>query len=313
MLQNDPNQRFEFEDRPVAAVFSVILVLLLILTYSIEHGLLGGNGKVEPWLMTNAYSLPKATALLAKKDYGGMMLMGYNSTFASFDMIQMAFNMYFFWVFGKHVEVKLGVGRYLLLILLGIYVPIIALHYDVSRTHNDFSWITTSFLASTIIGAYIVFPPIPKSKIGRGETGARPKNEIFRKGGRPDPLDKYVANPYMFVLTFAVIQFLLHYWVTMQKEFWIFKPMPGVDILAIIPMVAGAAIGYVMGWGLQQQANAALQESPMTLAAVKRYHELVDLDVCHDDALKGTARTLGVPYDKVKEWVAKNKGSMRIK
>jgi hypothetical protein len=62
-----------------------------------------------------------------------------------------------------------------------------------------------------------------------------------------------------------------------------------------------------------QQASAGLKESPMTLSAVKRYHELIDLDVCHEDALKGTARTLGLPYDKVKEWVAKNKGSMRIK
>jgi hypothetical protein len=157
-----------------------------------------------------------------------------------------------------------------------------------------------------------VFPPIPKSKVGRGES-ARPKNEIYRRGGRPDPLDKYIANPFMFVVTFAVIQGLFHFWLKLPKPLWVFEPMPGFDIGAIFPILAGVVIGYIMGASLEQQATAALKESPMTLAAVKRYHELVDLDVCHEDALKGTAATLGVPYDKVKQWVAKNKGSMRIK
>jgi hypothetical protein len=117
----------------------------------------------------------------------------------------------------------------------------------------------------------------------------------------------------MFVATFAVLQGLMWFWIHLDKKFWIFSGMPGYDTFSPLPCLIGAAIGWLMGYMLEQQATAALKISPMTLQAVKRYHELVDLDVGHEEALRGTARTLGLPYDKVKEWVHKNKGSMRIK
>ena len=313
MLQNDPNKRFEFEDKPVATVLTGLLIFMMILVYSLGHGLGGStNPHPEAWLTSNAYSLPKMTTLLDKKDFAGLSTMVFYTTFGSFHLLQMAFNMYFIFVFGRHVESKLGSGRFIILIMLGILIPFAVLQFDMARQGLDTIFVGPVFLICAFIGTYMVFPPVPKSKLGQGEQ-KRPKNEIYRRGGRPDPLEKYTANPWMFVLTFAIIQVLFHYWCTMPKDLWIFSPMPGFDTIAAFPCIAGGLIGYALGSMLQAQASAGLKESPMTLSAVKRYHELVDMDVTHEDALRGTARTLGLPYDKVKQWVAKNKGSMRIK
>ncbi|HEY9713013.1 MAG TPA: rhomboid family intramembrane serine protease, partial [Chroococcales cyanobacterium] len=136
MLQNDPSQRFEFQDRPVTPIMTAMLIMLLVLVYSMGKGLAGGNGHIDEWLTTNAYSLPKANALLAKKDFSGLLSMAFITNFASFDIIQMAFNMYFFWVFGKHVEVKLG-PRYLFLIMFGVLIPMAVLQFDCARTNNQ--------------------------------------------------------------------------------------------------------------------------------------------------------------------------------
>jgi hypothetical protein len=210
------------------------------------------------------------------------------------------------------VESKLGPPRYLILIMLGMFVPLVALHLDAARTHNDTCYVGPIYLVCAFIGTYMVFPPIPKSKLAQREV-KQDKHQIYRRGGRPDPLDKYTANPWIFVLTFVIIQAGFHVWITLQKPFWWFEGMIGFDTVSLIPCAAGALIGYLIGIALEQQAVAALKESPMTLMAVKRYHELLDLDVGHEQALAGTARTLGVPVEKVRSWVAKNKGSMRIK
>lgn len=302
----------EFQDRPSTPVLTGILVLCTIVNYSISRGVFTPGTRFDSWLANNCYNLSHVKPLLDEKNYPGLMGIGYNTTFSSFDIIQMGFTLYFFWVFGKHVEQKLGPIRFVILIFLGITVPLFVLHWQMSTTDNDTIFVGPMFLLCTILGTYMVFPPLPKSKIGHGETGQK-KEGIFRKGGRPDPLDKYIANPWMFVGTFVVLQGLMWYWIHLEKPFWIFKGMQGYDILSPLPCLTGAAIGWVIGYMLERQATDRLKESPMTLQAVKRYHELVDLDVGHEEALRGTARTLGLPYDKVKEWVHKNRGSMRIK
>ena len=38
MLQNDPNKRFEFEDKPVATVLTGLLIFMMILVYPVAMG-----------------------------------------------------------------------------------------------------------------------------------------------------------------------------------------------------------------------------------------------------------------------------------
>ena len=73
------------------------------------------------------------------------------------------------------------------------------------------------------------------------------------------------------------------------------------------------AIGYAVASMSVNSASQALNEGPLALQALRRYRELMDLDVKHEEALRGTARTLGLSYDKTKELIQKNKNKMRIK
>lgn len=286
-----------------------MLIFLLILTYSAEMGALGHTDFTH-WLETNVYSLPRVTELLDKHDSNALLTLGYCTNFASFHILQMAFNCYFFWVFSKHVEQKVGPLLYIVLLTAGTTIPLIVLHWDMGQSHNARGFIGPLFLLCAFIGAYMVFPPLPKSRMAQ-QAGV-PKGQIFRRGGRPDPLDKYVGNPWMFVLTFTVIQVLFHYWLT--TGIWIIHPpVEGYDNLAIYPILVALAIGYSVAAMLQAQAMSSLKDGPMTLQALKTYRQLLDLDVSHDDAIKGTARALGLPQDKVKQWVAKNKHNLRVK
>src|ERR1700733_15296134 len=120
MLQQDANKRFEFEDKPIKAVLTPLLIILLILCYAMAKA---ATPHLDVWLLNHAYSLPKMTELLDKKDYANVMTMVYNTEFSSFHILQMGFSCYFFWVFGKHVEQKLGAARFMFLIILAVLVP----------------------------------------------------------------------------------------------------------------------------------------------------------------------------------------------
>jgi len=45
---------------------------------------------------------------------------------------------------------------------------------------------------------------------------------------------------------------------------------------------------------------------------IRKYNDTLKLDVGHDAAVRTTAMALGLPEDRVKQWVAKQKGKMRI-
>ncbi len=299
----------EIQDKPTAPVFTFMMIFGLLAAYAL--GTLSA-GRSDWWLSHNTYQQLHMMELLRKLDFVGISLLATTATFASFHIVQMSFNMYFLWVFSKHTEQKLGAGRFLLLLVIALYTPWVLTYFDMLRQPAlvELYLLGPAMTLCTIIGCYMVFPPVPKSVIGQGNI--RNRNEIFRRGERADPLDKYIANPYTFVGVFAAVQVLLHLWCTIGFTDY-FKPMPGYDVWMLVPSLVSLAIGYGLGQLFLKSATAHFKEGPLTLAALKRYYELLELDVNHDEALRGTARTLGLPYEKVREWVAKNKGKLRVK
>lgn len=304
MTQSVHQQKIEFQEKPVTPILTVSLILCMLLVYFQAQA----THPISSWCNIHCFSSMAVYTLLQQQRYSDLLTMAFYTNFASFSILTMALNFYFFWVFGKWVEQKLGPLLYLTLICLGSTVPLVVLYYD-TYGKDGTTYVGPFFLLSSIIGAYMVFPPIPKSKIGKGNV--RAKNEIFRRGERADPLDKYIANPWMFVVTFVVFQLLFHFWATIG--FSIFEQQKGVDTIRLLPTVVGIGIGYSIAQMLVKTATRSLKEGPMTLQCLKCYHDLVDLDVGHEEAIKGTARQLGLPYDKVKEWVQKNKGNLRVK
>jgi hypothetical protein len=48
------------------------------------------------------------------------------------------------------------------------------------------------------------------------------------------------------------------------------------------------------------------------MEALRRYNELIDLDVAREDAIAGAAKATGLSSDQVRIWVNQNKNRLRI-
>jgi len=309
MTQSLNAPKVQFEDKPTTPIFTFALILALIGAFAACQ-----MGRPEWWLSHNCFQELAFIDLFKHKDFQSMALKATVGTFASWKILQMALNIYFVWVFCKHVENKLGPGRFLLLLIVALYAPWVATYFNLygKSANLETYMIGPAMFLCTIIGTYMVFPPVPVSKMGSGNI--KDRNQIFRKDERANPLDKYTANPYMFIGVFTAFQILMHLWMCIGLPNVSFlEPMKGYDVGDLIGAIVSVAIGFALGQLFLQSATASFKEGPLTMEALRRYHELIDLDVKHDDALKGTARTLGLPYEKVREWVAKNKGKLRVK
>jgi hypothetical protein len=245
-----------------------------------------------------------------------MSLLG-TTNFAAFNMIHMGLSMYFLWVFGGHIEGKTGSGRYIPLVFFGLTIPWAVLLFDTASQPNLVIF-GPLFLICTIIGSYLVLPPKPLKRYGTGSV--MPKNQIFKKEEKRDPREKYIANPWTFIGVFVAFQAFFHFWCNtgilnpMEAGKFLLAPFgKEYDTFRLLPSLVGLAIGYGMASMSVNSASQALSEGPLAIQALRRYRELLDLDVKHEEALRGTARTLGLSYDKTKELIMKNKNKMRIK
>ena len=81
---------------------------------------------------------------------------------------------------------------------------------------------------------------------------------------------------------------------------------------AVFAVGAALLSGSVLVSCLVCSATGSLKDGPMRLMAVKMYNDILKLDVGHDMAIKGTSMALGLPPERVKEWILAQKGKMRI-
>ena len=269
--------------------------------------------KEDYWIAHNCWSHRQCTwTLLAAHNYGALANLIGTTNFASFNMIHMGLSMYFLWVFGGHIEGKIGTGRYLPLVLGGMTLPWFTLLWDTSGS-RALPIFGTLFLTSTIIGAYLVLPPVPLKNYGSGNY--TPKNQIFKKPEKKNMQAKYIANPWMFLAVFVAFELLFHFWCAtgipnpIEPGKWLLTPFgKAFDTFRLLPVLVGLGIGWLVATMSVSSASMALADGPLAIQALRRYHELLALDVKHEEALRGTARTLGLSYDKTKELVSKNKG-----
>jgi hypothetical protein len=197
----------------------------------------------------------------------------------------------------------------------------ITMQFD-GMSSPDTTFFGSLWLDFAFIGGYLVLPPVPLKRFGGGNVQA--KNQIFRREERADPRSKWIRNPWIFVGVFAVCQTFFHFWCATG----IINPVdPGKFLLIPLSEKGGslfdtfrllpALIAFGCGYGVAQMAvhsaGQAYKEGPMVVAALKRYRELLDLDVKHEEALRGTARTLGLSYEKVRDMIQRNKGKLRVK
>ncbi len=223
------------------------------------------------------------------------------ANFASLHYVQLFFSAYFIWVFGVHTESKMGSGRLMFVSFLGMTLPWVATALLYSNKNNETVFVGPLFVTCALLGAYMVIPP-EKQKI----KSWMPKNrqQIFATEEKKDVTEHYQKNPYIYVVVFLVVQVAFHFACTMLY--------PGYDTLDL----AGAAIAFGVGYGiaymLLSSATGNVQDAPMKLGVLQHYRKLIEIDVPHEQALMGTSKALGLPYEQVRDWVNKDKGKMKI-
>jgi hypothetical protein len=307
-----PGGKVEFDEKGnSAALFTILMILAVAACYAM------GAKKEEFWLAHNCWTIGTMADLIKDHNFSGIMGPLMMSNFASFNMLHMGLTMYFFWVFGGHIESRISTARFLPLVLFGSTLPWFLLQFE-AASQTSMTYFGALFLQCAIIGGYVVLPPKPLKNYGHGSVQA--KNQIFRKEERKDPRSKYIANPLTFIAVFVGVQVFFHFWCNtgianpIQQGTWFLAPFgKSFDTFRILPCILAFGIGYAVATMSVASASQALNEGPLAVQALRRYRELLDLDVKHEEALRGTARTLGLSYDKTKELIARNKNKMRIK
>lgn len=303
-----PKKKIKFEEQQAPPLITGMLVILLVIAYWLVSG-------KDPALYPDHSFKPSAVMeYLATKQYMNLINVWWSANFSSINLIHLAGGMYFLGVFGVAVEKRLGAGRYLLVLLLGSTIPWAVQYWDTANAvvslfpgeagHSklDLMYMGPFLMTCAIVGAYIVVAP-PK-KVDRSGGMPRPRGEIFKKVKEKPVSERYGLNPWTFVGAFFAYELGMH---AAMLYLW-----PGYDVGGIFAAIVSGGIGYGIAMMFLNSAMEAFKDSPMKLEAIRRYNELLDLDVTPDDAIKGAARAMGLPIEQVKLWVQQNKNRLRI-
>jgi membrane associated rhomboid family serine protease len=297
MNQSTPAAKAQFESSTAFPICTVAILMGLMYVYYLSST----TANDRFFEMTgHGFRADDAVIAASSGQWGKVANMLY-ANFASLHYVQLFFSAYFVWVFGVHTESKMGAGRLMFVVLLGATLPWLATAFLHSNKGDDTIFVGPLFILCSLLGAYMVIPP-EKQKI----RSWMPKNrqQIFNIEEKKDITEHYMQNPMIYVAVFAVVQIAFHFACTMIY--------PGYDTLDI----AGAAIAYGIGYGiaymLLASATGNVQDAPMKLGVLQHYRKLIEIDVPHEQALMGTSKALGLPYEQVRDWVNKDKGKMKI-
>lgn len=298
--------KIKFEDRPTFPLITAVIVFLYVFVYwMVANNKIVANDKlIEIWVDHNVWQTTTAVELVRSGKWQQLLSMVVLSTFAQINLWQLVGNMYFTWVFGTIVERRLEFGRYMVLVILGIFAPWLVLGIDTYLKASDsIYYFGPVYLITTILGAYLVFPP--EKRIRLGSSMPKPRNEIFRRDPPVDITKKFGISPWNFIVFFVAFEIVAH--------FFVVNTWTGYDTVRLWPLAAALAIGYGIAWALICSITGVIREGPLKLLALRRYRELMRLDIKHEDALKGTSQALGLPYEKVRDWIAKTKNTMHVR
>ncbi|MBX9692822.1 MAG: hypothetical protein K2Z81_10590, partial [Cyanobacteria bacterium] len=70
--------------------------------------------------------------------------------------------------------------------------------------------------------------------------------------------------------------------------------------------------GYLITLFMVWSATGDLKEGALKLMVIRRYNDMLKLDINHELAIRGTSLALGLPEDRVKLWIRQQKGKMKV-
>jgi membrane associated rhomboid family serine protease len=303
------SRKINFADQKTPPLMTYMLIILIVVLYC-----MGAAARTDSWFAQNAFQAQKIYSSVRSMNWADVATMISYSNFMTNNVWAMIGSMYFLWAFGTSVESRVGANRYIYVLICGLTLPWVVLTFD-ALMNNPWRFVPfegpdkpylyyfgPNLLIFTIMGAYAVLTPPKKVDLSGGMP--RPKGEIFKKQKQTPVQDKFGLNPWTFVAAFCVCTAGQH-----AAMLGFYKTF---DNCTLFSALAAAGVGYLIANTLLQSAVETFKDGPLKLEALKRYHELVDLDVSQEDAIKGTARAMGLPKEQVRSWVTKNKGRLRI-
>lgn len=310
--------KIKFESQSVIPIGTMLLIFVCGATY--VSAATQGAAHIETWIANNGFigaeaakSWSEITSLLKmvfsgsgnalgalQTNIGELLTTCFTATFSSLDVYQVAANCYFLWAFGASVEPRVGIPRFMMLMILGVILPWAAVYFEAVRDPNHVYY-GPCFLICCFIGATFVFPP--EKKINT-EWFRSSRGNIFAKPTGEDMTSKYQFKPMLFTILFILYQGFIF--------FWTGHNYPALKNYAIIGGIVSMFIGYISVSVMVWSATGSLADGPMRLMTVKMYNDILRLDVGHDMAIRGTSQALGLPPERVKEWVNAQKGKMKV-
>src|SRR5262249_42334039 len=148
-------EKIKFEDRDVMPILSIVMIIGTVLAFSLQLAA-GKTDGPSKWLTDYAFSYTHIQELLAAKNFQGLLTMISASTFGQLNWGYFLGSIYFLWALGLPVEQKMGIPRFLTLVVLGIVLPWPVLYVLNTQTAN-FSgvYFGTIYLLATIMGAFV--------------------------------------------------------------------------------------------------------------------------------------------------------------
>ena len=263
-----------------------LLALLFYMYFQfVCHGLL--------WLKVNSFCPEKCYFFWLQQSYLPLASMTFWSTFCSANIWHMLGGAYFLWVFGSTVELRLGLQRYLVLVVMSWLGSWLIVSLDAGLASSGL-YIGPGFLTAGIIGAYLLF--FPEKKINPGGNIGR-STSIFKHEPDEEPAAHFGISPWWLLISFVFFEVAMHFILTnMSVQF---------DNLRFVPTVGAFLLGLVSCALLVAQASRGRAGNPLTVLAVQHYRHLRTLDLGHEESLEGTAKLMSCPVEQVRVWVSK--------
>lgn len=262
---------------------TIFLLLLTIIGFYMSHAMEAN------WLKEHAFSCEKyfqQENIFAQIQY--CML----PTFSQVNILTMLANVYFIWVFGQQIELRLGNALMAILVLISIVTGWMSLAQSMGPITLPL-FVGPAFLICALLGGYLIL--MPGKKTNPLGANSRYTYRIFTRETKMDPLEHFGVSPWLIVLlAVGYLAGMQIYLVKTQSIYAILSPMPCMMTLVI---------GLVLTIVLTMMITQSVETNPMRALARTRYKDLRALDMTHEMAVQGTALALGVPKEKVEEWL----------
>ena len=210
------------------------------------------------------------------------------------------------------VESRLGPSRFLLLVLLSATIPWLVSMWDIlnnpvwplyfEHPKSDTYFYGPSYILCALAVAYILIIPKKSSRELYIVTSTKQQRTEFFNRKKPKPINEQFGLPSeLFISVFVIYEIVL--------RFVTILPWKDLDTVTLLGVVSSMAIAWITAAIVMHGLKSSFEDNPLKLEAMRRYNELLDLDVDSGNAIKGAARAIGLPEEQVHTWVIETKAN----